>query len=41
MMIENMTIMFEALGGSAEALKKVDPAPVAGGPGRLPPQKLI
>jgi ABC-type Zn uptake system ZnuABC Zn-binding protein ZnuA len=30
MMIENMTIMFEALGGSAEALKKVDPAPVAG-----------
>lgn len=30
MMVENMTIMFEALGGSAEALKKVDPAPVAG-----------
>jgi ABC-type Zn uptake system ZnuABC Zn-binding protein ZnuA len=30
MMIENLTIMFEALGGSAEALKKVDPAPVAG-----------
>ena len=30
MMMENMTIMFEALGGSAEALKKVDPAPVAG-----------
>ena len=30
MMIENMTIMFEALGGSAEALKKVDPTPVAG-----------
>jgi ABC-type Zn uptake system ZnuABC Zn-binding protein ZnuA len=30
MMIENMTIMFEALGGSAEAMKKVDPAPVAG-----------
>jgi ABC-type Zn uptake system ZnuABC Zn-binding protein ZnuA len=30
MMIENMTIMFEALGGSNEALKKVDPAPVAG-----------
>jgi ABC-type Zn uptake system ZnuABC Zn-binding protein ZnuA len=30
MMIENMTIMFEALGGSTEALKKVDPAPVAG-----------
>ena len=30
MMVENMTIMFEALGGSADALKKVDPAPVAG-----------
>ena len=30
MMIENMTIMFEALGGSTEALKKVDPASVAG-----------
>ncbi len=30
MMIENMTAMFEALGGSAEGLKKVDPAPVAG-----------
>jgi len=30
MMVENLTIMFEALGGSAEALKKVDPAPVAG-----------
>ncbi len=30
MMIENMTIMFEALGGSAETLKQVDPAPVAG-----------
>jgi ABC-type Zn uptake system ZnuABC Zn-binding protein ZnuA len=30
MMIENLTIMFEALGGSAEALKKIDPAPVAG-----------
>jgi ABC-type Zn uptake system ZnuABC Zn-binding protein ZnuA len=29
MMVENMTIMFEALGGSTEALKKVDPAPVA------------
>ena len=25
-----MTIMFEALGGSVDALKKVDPAPVAG-----------
>lgn len=30
MMVENMTIMFEALGGSTEALKKLDPAPVAG-----------
>jgi ABC-type Zn uptake system ZnuABC Zn-binding protein ZnuA len=30
MMIENLTIMFEALGGSPEALKSVDPAPVAG-----------
>jgi ABC-type Zn uptake system ZnuABC Zn-binding protein ZnuA len=30
MMVENMTVMFEALGGSTEALKKVDPAPVAG-----------
>lgn len=30
MMVENMTIMFEALGGSGEALKKVDPSPVAG-----------
>jgi len=30
MMVENLTIMFEALGGSAEALKKIDPAPVAG-----------
>jgi ABC-type Zn uptake system ZnuABC Zn-binding protein ZnuA len=30
MMVENMTIIFEALGGSADALKKVDPAPVAG-----------
>ena len=30
MMVENMTIMFEALGGSADALKKVEPAPVAG-----------
>ncbi|MGH7782719.1 MAG: metal ABC transporter substrate-binding protein, partial [Candidatus Binatia bacterium] len=30
MMVENMTIMFEALGGSTEALKKVDPTPVAG-----------
>jgi ABC-type Zn uptake system ZnuABC Zn-binding protein ZnuA len=29
MMIENLTTMFEALGGSAEALRKVDPAPVA------------
>jgi len=30
MMLDNMTIMFEALGGSTEALKKVDPTPVAG-----------
>jgi ABC-type Zn uptake system ZnuABC Zn-binding protein ZnuA len=30
MMIENITIITEALGGSAEALKKVDPTPVAG-----------
>ena len=30
MMLENMTIMFEALGGLADPLKKVDPAPVAG-----------
>jgi ABC-type Zn uptake system ZnuABC Zn-binding protein ZnuA len=30
MMIENLTIMFEALGGSADALKKVDAATVAG-----------
>jgi ABC-type Zn uptake system ZnuABC Zn-binding protein ZnuA len=30
MMKENLTTMFEALGGSAEALKKIDPAPVAG-----------
>lgn len=30
MMVENLTIMFEALGGSGAVLKKVDPAPVAG-----------
>jgi ABC-type Zn uptake system ZnuABC Zn-binding protein ZnuA len=30
MTVENLTIMFEALGGSAEALKKIDPSPVAG-----------
>jgi ABC-type Zn uptake system ZnuABC Zn-binding protein ZnuA len=30
MMIENLTAMFEALGGWADALKKVDPTPVAG-----------
>jgi ABC-type Zn uptake system ZnuABC Zn-binding protein ZnuA len=30
MMMENLTIMVEALGGSAEALKKVDSAPIAG-----------
>ncbi len=30
MMLENLSIMFEALGGSAEAFKKVDSSPVAG-----------
>lgn len=30
MMRENLTVMFEAVGGSAEALKKIDPTPVAG-----------
>ncbi len=30
MMLDNMTIMFEALGGSTEALKKIDPTPIAG-----------
>ena len=30
MMLDNLTIMFEALGGSAEAFKKIDPSPVAG-----------
>jgi ABC-type Zn uptake system ZnuABC Zn-binding protein ZnuA len=30
MMLENLTIMFEALGGSSDAFKKIDPAPVAG-----------
>lgn len=30
MMIENLTIMFEALAGSAEAFKTLDPSPVAG-----------
>jgi ABC-type Zn uptake system ZnuABC Zn-binding protein ZnuA len=30
MMVENMTLMFQALGGSTEALTTVDPAPVAG-----------
>jgi ABC-type Zn uptake system ZnuABC Zn-binding protein ZnuA len=30
MMLENLTVMFEALGGSATELKKVDPSPVAG-----------
>jgi ABC-type Zn uptake system ZnuABC Zn-binding protein ZnuA len=30
MMVDNMTIMFEALGGATEALKKVHPDPVAG-----------
>src|SRR5918992_1329441 len=30
MMVENLTIMLEALAGSAEELKKIDPAPVVG-----------
>lgn len=30
MMVENFTIMFEALGGSAAAFKNIDPSPVAG-----------
>jgi ABC-type Zn uptake system ZnuABC Zn-binding protein ZnuA len=30
MMLDNVTIMFKVLGGSGEALKTVDPAPVAG-----------
>jgi ABC-type Zn uptake system ZnuABC Zn-binding protein ZnuA len=30
MMIENLSIMFEALEGSADELKKIDPTPVAG-----------
>jgi ABC-type Zn uptake system ZnuABC Zn-binding protein ZnuA len=30
LMVENLTIMFEALGGSSAPLKAVDPAPVAG-----------
>ncbi len=30
MMVENIAVMFEALGGSAEALNKVDTTPVAG-----------
>ena len=30
MMLENLTIMFEALGGSGGALKPIDPTPVAG-----------
>jgi len=30
MMLDNLTIMFEALGGSAEAFKKIDSSPVAG-----------
>ncbi len=30
MMVENITVMFEALGGSAEALNKVDTTPAAG-----------
>jgi ABC-type Zn uptake system ZnuABC Zn-binding protein ZnuA len=30
MMVENLTIMFEALGGSKAPLKNIDPAPIAG-----------
>jgi ABC-type Zn uptake system ZnuABC Zn-binding protein ZnuA len=30
MMIENIRVMFEALGGSAETLNRVDPSPVSG-----------
>lgn len=30
MMVENLSIMIEALGGSANALKNIDPTPVAG-----------
>src|SRR5918995_5684623 len=30
MMLENLSIMFEALGGSVQALKKIEPSPVAG-----------
>jgi len=30
MMVENMSIMFEALGGSVDALKKIDPKPLSG-----------
>ena len=30
MMVENLTIMFQALGGSPESLKNVDPRPVTG-----------
>jgi hypothetical protein len=30
MMLENLSIMFEALGGSAQALNNIDPSPVAG-----------
>ena len=30
MMLDNLTIMFEALGGSSDAFKKIDPTPVAG-----------
>jgi ABC-type Zn uptake system ZnuABC Zn-binding protein ZnuA len=30
MMIENLSTLFQALGGSTEAFKKVDPSPVAG-----------
>lgn len=30
MMVENLTVMFEALGGSGDSLKQINPAPVAG-----------
>ena len=30
MMVENLSIMFEALGGGTDALRKIDPKPVAG-----------
>lgn len=30
MMVENLSLMFEALGGTTDALRKIDPKPVAG-----------